>query len=136
MTPYEELPHTADVRLRVSGRSLADLFAQAAEGMFALMNWRPGPPGEDVIEDVTLSAPGRETLLVDWLSELLYRSEADAICYTHFSVEPTRGEEMRALVRGLRGGAPIRFIKAVTYHDLDIVERADGAFEATITLDT
>ena len=136
MPPYVEQPHTADVSLRVTATTLAALFADAAEGMFAFMNWQGGEPGEDVVESVTLEAPDRETLLVDWLSELLYRAEAGGVFYTHFRVSFLSSGTMRACVRGLRGGAPVKVIKAVTYHALNIVERDDGTFGATITLDT
>jgi SHS2 domain-containing protein len=134
MTPYEELPHTADVRLRVIGDTLADLFAQAAEGMYSLMNWQ-GAGGEALVETLALQASDTETLLVDWLSELLYRSEVSEAVYTHFDVQ-AEGSGLRASVRGLRGGAPVKIIKAVTYHDLRITVRDDGVFEATITFDT
>src|SRR5438034_408776 len=67
---YEEIEHTADVALRVRAPSLEKLFCYAARGMFALMTDASGvATASEIALDVTAS--DRETLLVNWLSELL-----------------------------------------------------------------
>ncbi len=62
--PYTVLEHTADVRLLVEGRTLAELFAEALRGMMELMKpegWReeakaPGGPAEKS-RHIQLEAP-------------------------------------------------------------------------------
>jgi SHS2 domain-containing protein len=133
--PYEELPHTADLRLRVRGETREALFAHAAEGVFALMRWQPAPDAQPWEQTVRLVAPDAETLLVDWLAELTYLSEAHGAHLTAFEVQRATETELAATARGAIGGYPERVIKAVTYHGLRVAQCADGRWEATITFD-
>ena len=133
--PYEELAHTADLRLRVRGETREALFAHAAEGLYALMRWAPpanAPPQERTLN---LSAPDAETLLVDWLGELLYLSEAHGVRWSAFAVHRASETELAATVRGAVGGRPEQPVKAVTYHGLRVAPGPDGRWETTITFD-
>ncbi|MDD1656005.1 MAG: archease [Methanomicrobiales archaeon] len=76
--PYETLPHTADVRIRVTASGLESLFSEAARAMAAIM--APGcRPGSVVIREVTVEAEDPEGLLHDFLSELLYLFDAEGL---------------------------------------------------------
>lgn len=44
-------------------------------------------------EEVLLTSPDLESLLVDWLSELLYLFEVDEVVFWKFQVEEIREEE-------------------------------------------
>ena len=93
LPPWEEVEHTADVALRVRGATLAELFANAARGMLALaLGGDPVPAGQDRTE-ILLSAPDPETLLVDWLTELVYRIEDEAFIPSHVSVLSVEEDE-------------------------------------------
>ena len=134
LPPWQEIEHTADVALRVHGATLAELFANAARGMLTLaLGGEPAPAGHDRIE-VTLSAPDLETLLVDWLTELVYRIEDEAFIPSQVSVRSIEENTLRAEVTGGAGGTLHRHIKAVTYHDLSI-EKTDSGFQTTIVFD-
>jgi len=133
--PYEELAHTADLRLRVRGETREALFAHAAEGLYALMRWAPPADTPQQERTLILSAPDAETLLVDWLAELLYLSEAHGVRWSAFAVQRTSETALLATVRGAIGGRPERPVKAVTYHGLRVAPGPDGRWEATITFD-
>jgi protein archease len=76
--PYETLPHTADVRIRVTASGLEALFSEAARAMAAIM--APGCiPGRTVTREVTVEAEDLEGLLHDFLSELLYLFDAEGL---------------------------------------------------------
>jgi SHS2 domain-containing protein len=133
MAPFEELEHPADVAFRVWAATLPELFAEAGRGFF----WLAGCSAADgplVERGVAISAPDLESLLVDWLSELLYAAEADGACYEMFDVEWGVGNELVARISGRRGGYSAGVIKAVTYHGLSVRATPDG-YEATVTLD-
>jgi len=68
---YQEVEHTADRALHVWGRTLPDLFAGAARGMYSLMADLNGLAATERRE-VQLEAWDQESLLVDWLNELLF----------------------------------------------------------------
>jgi SHS2 domain-containing protein len=76
--PYETLPHTADVRIRVTAVGLESLFAEAARAMAAIM--APGRlPERTVTREVTVEAEDLEGLLHDFLSDLLYLFDAEGL---------------------------------------------------------
>jgi riboflavin kinase/FMN adenylyltransferase len=133
---FEEIEHTADVGLRVRGRDLAELFVNAARGMWTLI-----VPDIDAVEpavtrEIELEAMDLEVLLVDWLSELLFLHETEHEAYSQFTVHEISPTRLRAEAKGGPvNGHPLRkHVKAVTFNDLAIEETAEG-FSATVVFD-
>lgn len=131
---FEELEHTADVALRVYGPDLQEIFVRAAEGMFHLVGdcERDGPPHFE--NDIRLEAPDRESLLIDWLNELLYLSEIQDVCYYVFDIHNLASTALEARVSGNSLTLHKRAIKAATFHELRIEEMPNG-LEVTIVFD-
>ncbi|MBC7256049.1 MAG: archease [Chloroflexi bacterium] len=132
---YEEVAHTADVCLRVRAQTLEALYVTAAQGMFALMRWRPTGPERPMRESLRLEAADWETLLVDWLSELLYLAEQHGARWVTFDLALTAPVALAAHVEGVTGWLPERIVKAVTYHGLRLHQTDDGSWETFITFD-
>ena len=130
--PFEELDHTADFALRVRGATLSDLFANAARGLIALVG-AVADTSQPVTRQVELEAPDVETLLVDWLTELVYFMEQEGLAFVDYDVEATPAA-LHAEVRGGRMAQVRRHVKAVTYHNLAVVHSAAG-YEATLVFD-
>ena len=140
---FRELDHTADRALSVWGQGLSDLLVGAARGMCSLMgeveNLEP-----DVWRTIRVEADDREALLVDWLNELLFLIEQEGLLFTDFRIESvahsesvwagTAGATMVAHVGGAVAPVTRSRIKAVTYHDLELVEEA-GGWSTTVTFD-
>ena len=131
---FEELEHTADVALRVYGRDLQEIFVRAAEGMFHLIGdcERDGPPHCE--NDIRLEAPDRDSLLIDWLNELLYLSETQDVCYDAFDIRGLASTLLEPRVGGNSFTLQKRAIKAATFHELRIAEMPNG-LEVTIVFD-
>jgi len=68
---FEILEHTADIGIVARGKNLAEVFAQAAKGMFSLIT-DLNTVEERVERRVKVEAPDIESLLVAWLNELVY----------------------------------------------------------------
>jgi len=131
---FQEVEHTADWAVRVRGRDLAELFAFAAQAMITLVTDSTQTEPFPVARRIELSAPDVETLLVDWLSELVYLHETGDVLFCVFEMEEVTSAHLRATVRG-RPGIPMKKeIKAVTYHGLE-VRRIRSGYEATIIFD-
>jgi len=130
---FEEVEHTADLALKVHGHSLKELFINAACGLFSLMadleNLSP-----TVSHEVHLEAPDRESLLVDWLNELLYLHEVEEEIYTRFEIETLSSTALSATVWGTQTEVSKLTVKAATFHDLAIREAEDG-YLATVVFD-
>lgn len=129
---YEEVEHTADIALRVWGEDFQALLTQAAKGLYALMGIIPASSSCKETSFSILQAPP-ETILVDFLTELLYLAEEAGLILDNFSYD--EGINMLAISAvGYKIFTQERFIKAVTFHNLTI-EGTSAGFETTITFD-
>lgn len=133
LPPWEEIEHTADWALRVRGRDLAALFENAARGMLSLMGGEI-EEGEPYRRTITLQAPDRIVLLVDWLNELLYVMESDEVLLDEITIGRLTNTTLEAEVRGGRSRNPRRQIKAASYHNLTIQDVPAG-YETVIVFD-
>lgn len=128
----EEIDHTADLALRVWGDDFNCILIHAAQGMYALMGVT-----YDLALPVSISFiiedAEKETMLVDFLGELLYLCEDKQKAFDEFAFEDQHGGiEVKASGYGI--SAVNRDIKAVTFHDLEII-KSDNGLETTITFD-
>lgn len=133
---YREVEHTADWAIEVWGETLETLFEHAAAAMFELQGAeRTAEPA--VTATVSCQAMDLETLLVGWLSELLYLSEVNNALYTRFEVAIAQQDEpaLTAFARGTPGRGHRAHVKAVTYYHLTVEQTPDG-WQATVTFDT
>ena len=131
---WEEIDHTADWSLRVWANDARGLYEAAAQGMVALIGGEADPAGEPIDQRYQLNAPDPETLLVDWLTELLVLVEEQETVLSKIVVTTVDDASLEGQVEGRRGAAFSKHIKAVTYHNLAITKTADG-LETTIVFD-
>jgi SHS2 domain-containing protein len=138
--PYQFFDHTGDIGAILSGRNVDELFASAAaaftDSITPIEGIEPRRP-----EELDLAAPELDLLLVDFLSELLYRFDTRSWLTREAQVEVRDhdgGWQLQGTLLGERHDParhPIRvLIKAVTYHQLEVVER-DGLWTARIVFD-
>jgi SHS2 domain-containing protein len=129
---FEEIEHTADWALRVWAPDLETLFATAAEGMSSLSGIELSTEA-DVKSLVQLDAQDMETLLVDFLSEILFAGEDEGVGFDSFDIAIKNGK-----LTGILGGGKIKNqekqIKAVTFHNLRI-DKTEMGFEVLIVFD-
>lgn len=134
---YEILEHTADVGVRARGRSVEEVFEQAALGLAEITGARRPAAPDDQRVAVGVEAGDLGGLLVDWLGEVLYLHEVRDAAVT--AVRVTRVGDGRAegtvtlqpVTDGTFEGTQV---KAVTYHRLR-VEPEDGGWVAEVYLD-
>jgi SHS2 domain-containing protein len=126
--PFEELEHTADVRIRVRGAGLEELFSEAAR---ALSHVIFGGAARDrgIRHHFSLEAEDLESLLAEFLSELLFLLDAEGIAFSGVEVELGE-EELFAVVHGEpvdpdrhREGTEV---KGISYSGLKIIKHAEG----------
>lgn len=131
---FEVIEHTADWSIRVKGHDLRQLFIHAAEGMSTLLVGELAALPQDIKKNLELSAFDVESLLVEWLSELAYWAEMEQIVFGRFQMVELTQRTLHAIVYGGRAEELHKHIKAVTYHNLEVVENDDG-WETTIVFD-
>jgi SHS2 domain-containing protein len=130
---FSEIEHTADWSICVSGATLPELFVNAAIGMYSLVADMASilPTTEREIEVTSVDA---EALLVKWLNELLYHTEMNGVVFCDFYVEAFEPTHLRAIAKSGRGLKLKKQIKAVTFHNLQIIP-TDNGYEATLVFD-
>lgn len=131
---------TADVAYEAYGRSLEEMYGNAAFGLFSIM-----ADIENVEEQQTdvfvVQAEDKEALLLDFLNELLYKWDTENVLFSDFSCEVEVVKEGYRITVECEGERfdPDRHrikveIKAVTYFDMEVVEE-EGRWKGKVTLD-
>src|SRR5258708_23159000 len=85
-------------------------------------------------EAIEVEARDCEALLVDWLSELLYRATSEYHAYMGFRMHELTETKLKATVTAVAAEA-VEDIKAVTQHELAAPER-EGRWGAAHGFDT
>lgn len=137
---YQFFDHTGDVGVTLTGRTLDALFASAAvaftDSITPVSGIEPRRP-----EEVSVDAPELDLVLVDFLSELLYRFDTRGWLTRSADVEVRERDGGWTLAGTLSGEKldpdrhPIKIlIKAVTYHGLEVT-RHQGEWHADVVFD-
>ncbi len=134
---YTQLDHTADLRIRVTGSDISDLFKNAGLALFDLIAKSDRLESHEVIE-VAATGDDPADLMVNFLRELLYLWTGDEKLVSMIHIMQLSNTAVSARVTTDRY-APERHemlheIKAVTYHQID-VRRARKGWEAIIVFD-
>ena len=131
---FEEIEHTADRALRIYGRNFEQLLLNAAHGLNSLMGAGKLTGATPLSKSISLDADDAEGLLVEWLSELAFWAESEMLVFSKFDLQTVSQTHVTAAVAGRRVTNLERHIKAVTYHNLEIVETESG-LAATVVFD-
>lgn len=126
--------HVGEVILRVEAPTVSELFEETARALAELGADISPESAVGLEEHVEITSTDREALLVDWLNELVFRSETRKLVYDDVRVHRIDGTSLAATIRGK---SPIRVrtaVKAATMHNLHVDEDADG-FAASVVLD-
>ncbi|MBI4875784.1 MAG: archease [Acidobacteria bacterium] len=134
---FEILEHTADIGLRARGATLAEAFENAAAALSAIM-----VELDDVeprlVYPIAAAGEDHESLLVNWLSEVLYCSDAQRVVLRRFRILHLGPDRVAGQAWG-EPRDPVRhrsnvMVKGITYHQLKI-EQLAGGWQVQVFLD-
>jgi SHS2 domain-containing protein len=125
---FEFIDHTADVGIIAYGADMSQAFANAARALFSLITELDDV--EEVIErDIELTATDEESLLVEWLNELIYQFDTEGILFKRVDIIQLNNTQLKARGYGEkvdRSKHKLKIgVKAATYHMLK-VDKGDG----------
>ena len=139
---YEILEHKADLKIRAFGKTKEELFLNMLSGMEESMKAELKKPKEKTKRQIKIKSLDSSALLVDFLSEVLYLTQVNKEIYNEIKfikfTDPSTSSGQAELEAALSGQKVERFgedIKAVTYHSLDIHQKKDRTWEATVLFD-
>lgn len=134
ITGFEFVEHTADWAIRLRGRDLTELLANAAHGMNSLLLSDARAIPGDQERQIELEAFDAESLLVEWLTELAYWAESELLLFREFILSEVSDTHLKATLKGGNVVDLEKHVKAVTYHNLSITQ-TDHGLEATVVFD-
>jgi SHS2 domain-containing protein len=134
---FEIIDHTADIGIIAYGTDIEELFSNAALALFSLITELESVE-EKLHLDLEVSSADRDSLLVEWLNELIYFFDAKHILFNRFDIESLTHNQLKATCHG-EGFDPMKHkikmgVKAATYHMLKLDKSGDGC-KAQIILD-
>ena len=127
---YEVIDHTADIGIRVTGKSLEELFIRAAEALTDVMVASKPNLIPSIGISIDLKADFKEDLLIKWLQEILYIFDTRHLVLTRFFIDHITDTTLQGGAKGLKYDRlrhELRCqLKAVTYHKLALENSPDG----------
>jgi SHS2 domain-containing protein len=124
---FEEISHTADIKIRVRAPTLEDLFSETFNALMQVMYGTERSGG--IIKEIKVESPDNESLLLDFLSDVLFVSEVESLVFFNTSIS-IHGSRLTAELSG-EPFDPIRHaggseVKGISYSGLSIIHDANG----------
>lgn len=134
MKKYEFLEHPADLKIKSFGKDLPELFINSVLGMMEFLYGKCiGTARHAPTEHIEITSDNIESLLIDWLAEILYLSDSNKRAYLNYKIIEFNNTKIIADI-GSQKAVAKDDIKAVTYHELSIIQQKDG-WVATVVYD-
>lgn len=124
---YEEISHTADVKIRARAKTLESLFSDAFDALMHVVYGKNRTGTQPTT--IEIQASDRESLLADFLSEVLFVSEVEGRVFSHADIT-INGPDLSAVLFG-EPFDPARHaegteVKGISYSGLSIQEDTNG----------
>ncbi len=133
---YKVIEHPADLKLKIFGNTLEDLFCnlmRAIAGEQSRRHRMSTRGTSDVYETIEIESPDLFSLFVDFANEIVSRSDANGKIYTDCEIIEISENKLKAKIIGIKAEKKLD-IKAATYHE-GYVKKVDGKWEAEILFD-
>ena len=129
---FRQIEHTADIGIEVIADTLEELFETAARAIVSIISNELPEPADK--RSASFSADDRESLLVDFLNEIIYMASAEGWITCSSSVS-FKDDTVSAVFKGSESEGGIdNEVKAATYHNLGI-QRPDRKWKARVYFD-
>jgi SHS2 domain-containing protein len=136
MAWHRFLDHTSEITLHVGAADWPGLLVEAGLGLTELLlrGATAEAPEDADWRLLEVSSHDRESLLVDWLNEILYVAETGLWVPQEIEIQEASEAHLKARARGATVDAPPSLVKAATFHDLHVRDLPEG-LEAEVILD-
>jgi len=124
---FEEISHTADIKIRVRAPTLESLFSETLNALMQVLYGTDRRGG--ILKEIQVESPDNESLLLDFLSEVLFVSEVESLVFFEARIS-VHGPHLTAELSGEpfdpnrhSGGSEV---KGISYSGLSITNDANG----------
>jgi len=131
---YKILDHISDLKIKVFGESLPELFENAVFAMKKCLRPEIEIPKKNTKSKIKIKSADLFSLLVDFLSEVLYQAQVNKEVYHKVKFDKFSDTELEAELSGEKVKRFGLEIKGVTYHNLEI-KKIKNHWQAIIIFD-
>lgn len=133
---FKIMPHIADVRLSVTSLSLAGLFRNALLGMNEILKKGSSKKSAKKLSyKIQVSSFDTTSLLIDFLSDVLTLSHIKRVIFHRVNFSHLSDKHLIAKVSGSKVKWFDKDIKAVSYHQAEIIRDKKGHYQTNIVFD-
>jgi SHS2 domain-containing protein len=140
---FEVIEHTADVGITVYGKTITELFENAAVGMYNIICQNFDKISETYKYNSCITEVDIESCLVSFLNDLIYQTFVNKLLFCKFLVTDLRTEQNSCILSYQCFGEKydqqkhgvLSELKSATFHQLKIVKQ-NNVYTTTIIFDT
>ncbi|MHA1988828.1 MAG: archease [Promethearchaeota archaeon] len=127
--------HTADIRIRLEANTLENLYQEGMKSMYSVL--QPKGKNEKIKFDKSIKLTGSDKtiLFIDFLNEVLSYSLINKCIYNNVISFRIFDDGLKIHLSGYKVNSFLKDIKAVTFHEAEIIKSKKGVFETRIILD-
>jgi SHS2 domain-containing protein len=134
--PYEILEHTADIRIKITSKTLEELFKTALKVMAEIIQPEPEKKSKKIkSKKISLTASNITILLIDFLNEVLTLSNINKTVYSNLKIKTLSNTKLICEIQGMPIKEFKEDIKAVTFHEANVIKNEKGQWETNIIFD-
>lgn len=120
---FKFLKHTADIKIRVEGNSIEDIFKESINALNSFL--KPKIKKNSFVKNIEIILPKNEyqELLIDFLSEVLAKTYIEKLIFSlkNISID----NYLKTILTGREFIALKREIKAITYHQAKLEKKGN-----------
>jgi len=126
---------TSDVMFEAYGKTLKEVFENAAEALFSVI-CQMDKVQPKICREIEMEADNVEELMFDWLQELIARVDIEDMFFSRFEIVEISETTLKAKIYGDRANPEIgeTVVKAVTYYGYKF-EKTEQGYKVRVSLD-
>jgi SHS2 domain-containing protein len=137
MKSFEIISHTADVRIKAYGINIKSLFEEALKGLIFVLqpNNVLSDKNKKIFIDISVNSYDKTALLIDFLSEALTQMYIKNVLIRRVEFLEITNNTLKGKLTAYYIDKFAVDIKAVTYHEAEIIFNKLNEYECTVVLD-
>ena len=137
MDQFTLIPHISDIQLKVEAPTLERLFISALDGMNSILNpnYRLELNRHSLVQEFSTSSVDTTALLIDFLSTVLTLSYVHRVIFHTVDLITIEDNALNVHLIGTKVDRFTEDIKAVTYHQAEVITNDRGNYETNIVFD-
>jgi SHS2 domain-containing protein len=136
---FEVIDHTADISIRVFGKTPEEIVFNSINGLFSIVYNEKEYSGNEKEYKYIFSELTFEENIINLLNKLLYEIEVNFLFFNKIKEIKITGKKLKIVITAIKIKKEekiiTRIIKAVTYHNANLIINKEGSYQIDLVLD-